>query len=62
MFWDAIEFKIPTLKGLSWFRAIDTSLPTPDDITARDQQQHVDGESYIVTGRSVVVLVSKVTA
>ena len=32
MFWDAIDFDIPQFDGLYWFRLIDTSLPSPDDM------------------------------
>ena len=59
MFWDAIDFDIPQFDGLDWYRLIDTSLPSPDDIVDRGQQVKISDNHYIVTGRSVVVLFSR---
>ena len=59
MFWDAIEFEIPQISGLAWYRSIDTALPSPQDIASPDQQVAVQGNSYLVTGRSIVTLVSR---
>lgn len=61
MYWDAIDFEIPDVSGLKWYRAIDTALPTPQDIVTAENQVAIDGNSYTVTGRSVVVLVSRST-
>ena len=61
MYWDACEFEIPQASGLRWYRAIDTALPSPDDIRPRDQQIAIDDSTYLVTGRSVVVLASRET-
>ena len=62
MFWDAVEFQLPQISGLTWYCAIDTALPSPDDIRAPEQQPRIEGSSYVVTGRSVVALVSRPTA
>ena len=59
MFWDAVEFDIPQIPGLVWYRAIDTALPSPQDIAPRDQQVAVQPSTYLVTGRSIVTLVSR---
>ena len=59
MFWDAVEFEIPQIPGLLWYRSIDTALPSPQDIASPDQQVAVQGNSYLVTGRSIVTLVSR---
>ena len=61
MYWDGVEFEIPQAPGLKWYRAIDTALPTPNDIQPRDQQVAIDGSTYLVTGRSIVVLASRET-
>ena len=45
--------------GASWHRALDTSLPSPDDIAEDGQEVAIDGSTYIVNGHSVVVLISK---
>ena len=61
MYWDGIEFELPQLKGLSWYRSIDTAQPTPNDIAEPENMVKITGNSYMVGGRSVVVLVSKPT-
>ena len=61
MYWDGVEFEIPQASGLRWYRAIDTALPTPNDIQPRDQQVAIDSSTYLVTGRSIVVLASRET-
>jgi glycogen operon protein len=61
MYWEGVEFQIPQATGLKWYRAIDTSLPSPNDISPRDQQVAINDNSYVVTGRSIVVLASKAT-
>jgi isoamylase len=59
MYWDALPFELPTVNGRTWYRAVDTSLASPDDISAAGKEVQISGKEYIVTGRSVVVLVSK---
>ena len=56
---DSGEFEIPQIAGLAWYRAIDTALPSPQEIASPDQQVAVQGNSYLVTGRSIVTLVSR---
>ena len=59
MSWEDLEFEIPPLVGRTWARAIDTSLPSPKDITAPGKEAPVSGDTYRVSGRSVVVLISR---
>ena len=59
MYWEPLEFEIPRLAERSWYRAVDTFLPAPQDITVAGDEVRVDSDSYLVQGRSVVVLVSK---
>ena len=61
MYWDGVEFEIPQASGLRWYRAIDTALPTPNDIQPPEQQVAIEGNTYLVTGRSIVVLASRET-
>jgi len=61
MYWDGVEFELPQLEGLSWYRSIDTAQPTPNDIAEPENMVKITGNSYMVGGRSVVVLVSKPT-
>jgi isoamylase len=51
-YWEPLHFELPILPdGQSWFRCIDTSLPSPDDISAGIE---VETGNYLATGRSVV--------
>jgi isoamylase len=59
MYWEPLEFEIPKLAERRWYRAIDTFLSAPQDITAAGDEARVKTDSYMVQGRSVVVLVSK---
>jgi glycogen operon protein len=44
----------------TWFRAIDTGLTSPDDISKENEEAFIDSQSeYTVKGRSLVVLLSK---
>jgi glycogen operon protein len=61
MYWDAIDFEIPQFDGLDWYRSIDTSLRSPEDIVDYDQQVKINDQRYVVTGRSIVVLLSRET-
>ncbi len=59
----ALDFELPVIEGQVWRRSIDTSLPSPDDIT--DDPHGVDvvaGNSLNVQSHSTVVLVSDRTA
>jgi glycogen operon protein len=60
MHWEPVEFQVPTYKGLGWYRSIDTALPSPLDIDTNTKKVKVK-DSYLLTGRSIVVLVSKPT-
>ncbi len=54
----AIDFGIQEGAAGCWQRAVDTSRPSPQDFTADDSPPpSVDGTSYQVDGRSVVVLI-----
>jgi glycogen operon protein len=59
MYWEALEFEIPQFSGLKWCRAIDTALPSPNDISPVDKQITIEDNTYTLTPRSVVVLASK---
>jgi isoamylase len=59
MYWDNLDFELPVVAGRSWFRALDTSQPSPNDIADPGQEPPVPGSSYTVQGRSIVVLVNR---
>jgi glycogen operon protein len=59
MYWEPLDFELPTVSGRGWYRALDTALLAPSDITDPGAEVAISGNSYLVTARSVVVLVSK---
>jgi len=59
MYCEPLEFEIPGLAERLWYKAVDTSLSAPEDITAAGSEVRVYSNKYLVQGRSVVVLVSK---
>jgi glycogen operon protein len=61
MHWDAVSFELPQIQGLKWMRSIDTSLPSPEDIVEPEDYVEISESHYMLTGRSVVVLVSRET-
>jgi isoamylase len=59
MYWDNLDFELPTVPGRSWFRAMDTSQASPNDIADPGKESPAPGSSYTVRGRSIVVLVNR---
>lgn len=59
MYWEELEFELPEIAGEQWYRAIDTSLLSPLDIAKTGDEILHNGDSYKVSGRSIVVLISK---
>lgn len=59
--WDAAAFKLPApSRGQAWHRAADTALPAGEDLAAAGSEVKVaPGNSYLVNGRSIVILVGK---
>jgi len=61
MFHDHLEFEIPQVKGRRWVRAVDTSLPSPDDYLAEGSEVAVNTLTYTAAAYSSVILLSKPT-
>ena len=59
MHWEAVDFQIPRYEGLTWRRTIDTAQSSPFDILPLSEAPVFDGGSYLVTGRSIVVLTTR---
>ena len=59
MFWEPLGFDLPDLPGRRWARAVDTALPSPADIADPGTEQAIGASTYLVTDRSMVVLVSQ---
>ena len=59
MHWDALTFQVPPASdGKSWKVAINTSMPSPEDIFDLQGGPHVDSAEVIVGGRSILVLIA----
>jgi glycogen operon protein len=59
MYWEPLTFEIPTVQGRQWHRAIDTALPSLQDIAVPGQEVLLTTPNYLVADRSVVVLISQ---
>jgi isoamylase len=59
MYWEPLSFELPPVEGRHWYRSSDTSLPSPHDIADPGHEARIEGNKYVVNGRSVVILVSK---
>lgn len=59
MYWDGLPFEVPAASdGKSWRVAINTSMPSPEDIFDSEGGPKVDSSEVIVGGRSIMVLVA----
>ncbi len=59
-YWEPLTFELPPAgseAGARWRRWIDTSLPSPQDISAWEEAQIVSGSTYVAGPRSTVFLV-----
>ena len=54
----AIDVELPDPAGRRWYRAVDTAQPPGADLSAPGSEPAVDGGSYRVGPRSILVLVS----
>ncbi|MBF2007944.1 MAG: glycogen debranching protein GlgX [Chlorogloeopsis fritschii C42_A2020_084] len=59
MYWEGLDFEIPTVAGRQWYRTVDTSQPSPSDIAEPGKETLITTKTYWVQSRSVVVLISK---
>jgi glycogen operon protein len=55
-YWEPLTFALPPSEGQPWLRWIDTSLPSPYDISSWDDAPEVPGPGCVVESRSVVTL------
>jgi glycogen operon protein len=58
MYWDSLDFELPSVPGRNWLRAVDTSQPPPLDKADFGRELPIVRTGYKVQGRSVVVLVN----
>jgi len=59
MVWEAVDFELPSIPGRRWARAVDTWLPSPDEILDPGHEVPVETDTYHAGDRSVVVLISQ---
>lgn len=59
MYWDKLEFDIPVIPGNKWYKKIDTSEQSPCDVADQGSEKLCSGNTLKISGRSIVVLVSK---
>lgn len=59
MYWDTVGFEVPSVKGRAWKRLVDTSCASPDDITPESDAVICTTSDYLVSGRTIVVLISE---
>ncbi|WP_083656066.1 glycogen debranching protein GlgX [Mongoliimonas terrestris] len=59
MYWEPLDFELPSVAGHGWCRAVDTALAAPQDIAAPGAEVSHPAATYRVEGRSVVVLVNR---
>jgi isoamylase len=58
-YWEPLLFELPPAKGLSWHRLLDTFREPPDDICDLFDAPALQGPTYVVQPRSVVLLASR---
>jgi isoamylase len=63
-YWEPLEFELPATQGSgdAWRRWIDTSLPSPDDISDWQTATLIQERSYRAEARSVVALFAQLAA
>jgi len=59
MYWDALDFEVPTVLGRRWYRIVDTARPCPEDIVEDARQVPIEGQRVRVDGHSVMVLLTR---
>jgi isoamylase len=58
MYWESLDFELPSVTGRTWLKAVDTSERPPLDVADFGSELPIVGNVYRVQGRSVVVLIS----
>jgi glycogen operon protein len=59
MYWEPLTFEIPQIYERAWYTAVNTALPSPQDINAPGNEALVNSNHVEVSGRSIVVLISR---
>ena len=59
MYWEPLTFEIPQIYERAWYTAVNTAMPSPQDINAPGNEVLVNSHHVEVSGRSIVVLISR---
>ncbi len=58
-FWEPLTIELPATENRRWYRVVDTSLPTGEDIVPEEEAFFLPDTSYLVRPRSTIVLVAR---
>jgi glycogen operon protein len=58
-FWEPLTIEFPEVEGKRWYRVVDTSLPTGEDIVPEEEAFFLPETTYQVRPRSTIVLVAR---
>lgn len=59
MYQATLEFEIPPLRSRQWYRVVDTAQTSPLDISEPGKEILITDNTYLVSRRSIVILISK---
>jgi len=59
MYWERLDFELPSVPGRRWLKAIDTNQSSPGDIADAGAETAVGGGTFAVEARSIVVLINQ---
>lgn len=59
MYWEPLDFELAVVPYRRWVMAVNTALPSPADIAEPGTEPPVDGPTFAVPARSIVVLTSR---
>ena len=58
-FWEPLTIELPATENRRWYRVVDTSLPTGEDIVPEEEAFFLPEMTYLVRPRSTIVLVAR---
>ncbi|MBI4870089.1 MAG: glycogen debranching protein GlgX [Candidatus Riflebacteria bacterium] len=59
MHWEPLEFELPVVPGRTWYRVVDTSLASPQDLAEPGREARCQQRVYRADARSIVALISR---
>jgi len=58
-YWKSLRFQVPDPKGQNWYKIVDTSMDTPDDLVAPGKAEPFNKKLITVPDRSIIILVAQ---